>query len=67
MTAAVDALARIDDGVALPGDDALAEVFDRHCQWGAQTFCLICGTPGGRECDTCTAAHDYLVERSRDL
>lgn len=35
MTAALDAIARLDDGLELPGDRELAEVFDRHCGWEA--------------------------------
>ena len=33
MTAALDAICRIDDGTPLPGDDEIADVFDRHCDW----------------------------------
>jgi hypothetical protein len=33
MTAAAqDALARLDDGIPLPGDQALADAYDRYCQ-----------------------------------
>jgi hypothetical protein len=67
ITTASDALARLDDGVALPGDPVLAELFDRHCRWEAQRFCLVCGLPGGPECDSCHVEHDKTVEASTDV
>jgi hypothetical protein len=67
MTAAVDALSRLDDGVALPGDRTLAEIFDQHCRWGAQKVCLICGAEGqGAECDGCVIAAEIEAKRSED-
>jgi hypothetical protein len=67
MTAAVDALSRLDDGVALPGDRTLAEIFDRHCRWGAQKVCLICGFEGqGSECDLCVIADEVEAKRTAD-
>ncbi|GGN39783.1 hypothetical protein FHR83_006642 [Actinoplanes campanulatus] len=35
MTAALDALDRLDYGSPLPGDVEIAAIFDRHCQWEA--------------------------------
>lgn len=69
MTAALDVLARLDDGLPIStADRNVLDVFDEHCRWGAQRFCLICGVEGqGPECDTCTARHDQAVERSGDL
>lgn len=66
MTAALDALARIDDGFALAGDRDLAALFDRHCQWDARP-CLICGDHGGPECTACLIAHDELMRRTEDI
>lgn len=67
MTAPADALARIDDGIPLPADRALAELFDRHLRWDARP-CLVCGAEfGGPECVTCVIAHDQAVERSVDV
>lgn len=33
MTAALDAITRIDFGQALPGDAEIAAIFEMHCQW----------------------------------
>ncbi len=33
MTAALDAVARLDFDRPLLGDEAIAEIFDRHCRW----------------------------------
>lgn len=33
MTAALDAITRVDFGEASPADRELAAVFDRHCSW----------------------------------
>lgn len=38
MTAALDAIARLDYGTPRPGDTELAEVFDRHCRWGQDRY-----------------------------
>lgn len=38
MTAALDARFRLDYGTARPGDDVIAAVFERYCQWEAQRF-----------------------------
>lgn len=38
MTASLDALARIDDGIPLPGDAEIAAVFEVHCQWADTDF-----------------------------
>ena len=35
MTAALDAIARLDDGLALPGDRELADDFDQYLRWDA--------------------------------
>jgi hypothetical protein len=67
LIAAADALARLDDGEARPGDRVLVEVFDRHANWGA-AFCLICGTEGqGKECDHCYLLRDVEVEQASDV
>jgi hypothetical protein len=66
-TTASDTLARLDDGSLLPGDRAVIEVFERHLQWGAQRFCLVCGEPGGPECDSCHSAHDRTITRLTDI
>jgi hypothetical protein len=67
LAAAQDALARLDDGGALPGDTVLAEIFDRHCKWDAQRICLICGGPNGPECDRCVIDHDDAMRRAEDV
>lgn len=69
MSAATDALARLDDGLQTSSADRrMLAVFDQHCRWEAQDFCLICGTEGqGPECDSCTALHDQAVARAGDL
>ena len=66
LAAAQDAVARLDDGVGRPGDEVLAAVFDQHCQWDAQRFCLICDGPGGPECTSCVIAHDDAMRRAED-
>jgi hypothetical protein len=33
MTAALDAITRLDFGQALPGDAVIAAIFEAHCQW----------------------------------
>jgi hypothetical protein len=67
MTPATDALARVDEGVSLPGDRTLADIFDQHCRWGAQKVCLICGFEGqGSECDLCVIADEVEAKRSED-
>lgn len=38
MTAALDAIARIDEGMPLPGDRTIADIFDQHCQWEALRY-----------------------------
>ncbi|WP_433731127.1 hypothetical protein ACQP2Y_21885 [Actinoplanes sp. CA-051413] len=65
MTAATDALARLDDGDTHPGDHTLADIFDRHCQWGARP-CLICGAEGGPECLSCVIAAEVEAKRTAD-
>ncbi|MFI5891965.1 hypothetical protein ACIA5D_17830 [Actinoplanes sp. NPDC051513] len=79
MTTAQDAIARLDDGQGLLGDDLLLDVFEAHCQgeWTrheqrldayAADRCVICGREGeGFECDSCTAGHDFHVSRTVDL
>lgn len=68
MTAALDAVARLDAGTTLPGDTVLADRLDVHCQRQAFVWpCLICGRPGGPECTSCTAAWDKHLERLGDL
>jgi hypothetical protein len=70
MTAALDALARLDFDTVLPEDAAVLEVFERHCQRHAfepPVYCLICGAPDGPECDRCTAAHDFTITRLADI
>jgi hypothetical protein len=66
MTAALDALSRLDDGlpVATADRDMLA-VFDAHCRWGAKP-CLICGAEGGPECLSCVIAAEIEAKRSED-
>lgn len=78
MTAALDAIARLDDGAALAGDRELADAYD----WASSVYlyraeqrlerfradrCVICDGPDGPECDSCTAGHDHAVSRSGDL
>ena len=33
MIAALDAIARLDEGISLPGDDVIAAIFEAHCRW----------------------------------
>jgi hypothetical protein len=65
VTAALDALARLDDGAPLPGDRALADLFDLDCQQAAKP-CLICGNPGGPECLGCVIAAEVEAKRAED-
>jgi hypothetical protein len=69
MTTALDALNRLDDGLPITtADRTLAEVFDEHCRWGAQRFCLICGLEGqGPECDSCAIAAEAQAKRWDDI
>ncbi len=62
MTAALDAIARIDFGLDLPGDRELADVFDRHLQWEADRLaaepslaeaCPACESGRGPVCAGC--------------
>lgn len=46
-------------------DCAVLEVFDRHLQWEARS-CLVCGGPGGPECDRCHNRHDAQMKRLVD-
>lgn len=65
--AAVDALARIDDGDGRAADVLLADVFDRHCQAQAR-FCLVCGALGdGWECTACVIAAEIEATRREDI
>jgi hypothetical protein len=68
VTAALDALARLDDGLPVSATDRrLLAVFEEHCRWGQPIPCLICGArTGGPECGTCTADHDRAVARTAD-
>ncbi len=65
LSAASDALARLDDGVARPGDRVLAGVLDVHCR--PSRFCLICGEPGAWECVTCHNDAEREIARSADV
>jgi hypothetical protein len=65
MTAAMNALSRLDDGISQPGDRTLADIFDRHCRWGSRP-CLICGAEGGPECLSCVIAAEVEAKRSED-
>jgi hypothetical protein len=38
VTAALDAIARLDDGIPQPGDSEIAAIFDAHCQWEALRY-----------------------------
>lgn len=73
MTAALEALTRLDDGLELPGDRELAEIFERHCRQEAfvpppiTPAGLVCDGPDGPECGTCTVGHDLAVARSADV
>lgn len=68
MTAALDALARLDDGLPLPGDDVLLAVFDRHCQWGAFTAPEpLCQHGQTADCNSCFLDHDDLMRRAEDI
>lgn len=64
-TLAAQAVDRLDDGLALPGDRTIAEVFERHCQWSAKP-CLICGADGGPECLACAIAAEVEAKRAED-
>jgi hypothetical protein len=67
VTAALDALARLDDGTPLPGDAALAAVFERHCQWEAfvppEPLCRHGNTA---DCNPCFLDWDDLMRRVED-
>ncbi len=65
MNAALDALSRLDDGVARPGDRVLAGVLDVHCR--PARFCLICSTPGDWECTSCVIAAEVAAKRAEDI
>ncbi len=60
------ALARLDDGLARPGDRALAGVLDVHCQ--PARFCLICGSDADSwECTSCVIAAEVAAKRAEDI
>lgn len=75
---ALDALARLDDGVATAGDRLLADRHDvdlsaqhhrrdvRVDAWQADQ-CVIGGCPGGPECDSHYADWDRWIDRTVDL
>lgn len=63
VTTVLSALARLD---LEPSDRAVIEVFERHARWEAR-LCLICGGPGGPECDRCVIAHDDEMTRREDV
>lgn len=73
------AISRIDDGVPLPGDVLIADIFDAQAsvvgyrrdrqldEWAADR-CVICGVEDeGPECAGCTADWDKTVARSADV
>ncbi len=79
MTAALAAIAALDDGLATPADRAAAAALDAEASaywhrvnlqvdaWQADR-CVICGQNGeGAECDTCTAGWDAEIVRGADL
>ena len=72
MSAALDAVTRLDYTTPLPEDAAVLAVFERHCQKGAFVWpeptvaCLICGNPDGPECGSCTAEWDQRIDRASD-
>jgi hypothetical protein len=68
VTAALGAIAHLDDAPALsPEDLAALAVFDRHVRWDAG-LCVVCGKPGGGpECGSCTADHDKAIDRNGNL
>lgn len=33
----------------------------------ARTRCVVCGSPDGPECTSCTASHDKAMQRAEDL
>jgi hypothetical protein len=67
-TLAAQALDRLDDGLPIStADRRVLAVFDEHCRWGAQRFCLICGAEGqGSECDRCVIAAEVEAKRTAD-
>ncbi len=65
MTAALAAIAALDDGYATATDRALADRYDLACQQ-AQTLCLICGSDGGPECTGCVIAAEVWAKRMED-
>jgi hypothetical protein len=68
MTAATDALCRLDDGNPLPGDRTLAAIFDRHCAWDAFVWPEpLCRHGNTTDCNSCFLDHDKAVDRSGDL
>lgn len=72
MTAAIDtqvaleALSRVDDGLAQGGDLELIEILDRHCQWEAFVPPVFCRHGQGPGCNSCFLDHDDAVRRAED-
>lgn len=68
MTAALDALARFDDGVSLPGDRTLADLFDQHIQWDSFVPpAPLCRHGSSADCNSCFLDHDDLMRRADDV
>jgi hypothetical protein len=65
-TAALEALSRVDDGLAQGDDLELIEILDRHLQWEARP-CLVCGGPLGPECTRCHLERELELSRLTDI
>ncbi len=79
--AAEDAITRLDDGVPLPGDTLIADLFDAHASdtWHRRLTLLDTQTPAGfcplhgdrlddfGDCGTCFLDHDRYVQRCEDI
>ncbi len=75
------AITRIDDGVRLPGDDEIADLFDAHAStnWHRRLAVLDNVTPAGfcrlhgerldevGDCGTCFRDEDRAISRSTDI
>lgn len=69
MTAALDALSRLDDGLPIStADRDMLALFDQHCAWEAfvppEPLCRHGNTT---DCNSCFLDHDDLMRRAEDI
>lgn len=67
MTAALDALARLDFDTVLPEDAAVLAVFERHCQLGAFEPPVDCRHGVTGDCNSCFLDYDQALRRAEDI